>query len=776
MHTSLMYQSDTNWKISETEFREELLGKCESIFCSGNGYMGLRATTEESYLFETKNLFVAGTFNKPNQNEVTELPNAADLIGMEIYLDGERFTLVKGTIKKYVREINLKNGELVRSVIWKSSKGNEFELTFRRFVSMDNLHIIGQSVDITGINIPLTIEVETGIDGTTTNHGVSHFLETEKRLYQKKYMQYVATTNQSQIGFVFNTAMSFEKSGKNLNLLGELQMERRKVYCKYTANAQKLETFHMEKISTVYTTLDRELEMQDIKEIQREAIEVLITVAKEGYQTLLSKSTKVWEENVWNRASVLIESENSIDQLAIRFAQYHLAIMAPEHDERMSIGAKGLSGEGYKGHVFWDTDIFILPYYIFTKPLVARKLELYRYETLDYCHTKACDGGYAGAQYPWESAWITDGEVTPEFGDADIVTGMPQTVWTGLLEQHITADVAYGVWQYYQVTNDEQFMKNNGYELIFDTAKFWYSRLEYGKDNKYHIHNVIGPDEYKEHVSDNAFTNYMAYWNIDCAVKIYEHLKRSNIILLEKLQQKLELETIVEQWKKSLSQIYLPKPNKEGVIPQDTAYLLKKNINLDKYKKQDFALGIYADYNSEQLNDIQVLKQADLILAMVLLGDYFDDNCKRNNWNYYEKRTLHDSSLSLSTHCILANDLQLKKEAYELFHKLIAVDMGSNMKTSDDGIHAASIGGIWQSVIFGFGGVRVRNAGLTINPELPNTFHKLEFEIMWHGSKLRVSQTKEKMSLERLYGREIVEITCKGNKYFVKEKIIEILF
>ena len=228
----------------------------------------------------------------------------------------------------------------------------------------------------------------------------------------------------------------------------------------------------------------------------------------------------------------------------IRFAQYHMQLMTPAHDRRMNIGAKGLSGEGYKGHTFWDTEIFLLPYFIFTMPEVARSLEEYRYLSLPGAHAKAAQGGFKGAQFPWESAWLDDGEVTPEFLGTDILTGLPTKVWSGLIEIHITADVAFGVWQYYICTGDQEFMDRYGYEIILDCAKFWLSRLETGEDGLLHMNDVVGPDEFKEHVNDNAFTNYMARWNIGKAIEDREYLKAEKPALYAALNEKLGLRMV----------------------------------------------------------------------------------------------------------------------------------------------------------------------------------------------------------------------------------------
>jgi len=445
--------------------------------------------------------------------------------------------------------------------------------------------------------------------------------------------------------------------------------------------------------------------------------------------------------------------------LAVNFAQYHLHIMTPAHDSRMNIGAKGLSGEGYKGHTFWDTEIYALPYFIFSNPGVARKLLKYRYLSLDGARQKAKGNGYEGAQFPWESAWIDDGEVTPEWGPADVMTGLPLRIESGFLEQHITSDVAYGVWQYYQATGDEPFMAACGYELIFETAWFWVSRLEFSDaDGMYHINDVMGPDEYKEHVDDNAFTNYMAWWNIKTAIHCYDILKSQNREVFDRLNARLRLQEKYPDLIEKANKIFLPQPREDNVLPQDKTYLSLGDIDLSKYKDNDDPGAIYKDYNSAQISQIQVTKQADVLLLFLLLEDLFPDEVKRASWQYYEPRTLHGSSLSPSTHAILASDLHLTKRAYSLFQKACRIDLGPNMHACDDGIHAAAMAGIWQSAVFGFGGVRMVDGKLRIIPHLPAEWDRFAFVLYWRNQRLEIGITHSEISMVNQTNTEPVEI------------------
>lgn len=771
--TNIRYNKAEKWEIEESKFSAEFLGKCEAIMSLGNGYLGLRSATEERYLGEKRGYFVAGTFNKFDKDEVTELPNIADVLAIDMYFNGQYFTLEKGEIKEYSRTLNLRTGELTRHVYWISPLGDEFNISFYRVVSLKDLHLIAQKVEITPVNNNADIKAIAGIDGRITNSGSQHLSDNDKRLYEKRYMQMIQTTTESNISLVHNTTCSFAMNKKTLDMDSRIVIERRRIHTEYIGKIDRGNTLVIEKVSNVYTSRDKENKGLGLAAIQEKSLHAIKLRSEEGYDEILLESAQEWNAKVWNVNPIIIESEDPFDQLAIRFAQYHLTIMTPAHDNRMSIAAKGLSGEGYKGHTFWDTDIFILPYFTFTNPAIARQLEEYRYLSLGGARQKALSNGYEGAQYPWESAWIDDGEVTPMWGAADIITGLPMKIWSGFIEQHITSDVAYGIWQYYMVTDDEEFMDRYGYELLLDTAKFWVSRLECSnEDNKYHINNVVGPDEYKEHADDNAYTNYMAYWNIKKAMEYYQLLKLEKPDIYDQLNVKLDLENTYRVWNERVDKIYLPKPRETDlVIPQDKHYLSYKEIDLTKYKNQEQVGSLFFDYNLDQVNKLQVSKQADIMVLFFLMEDIFSLDVKKANWNYYEPRTLHDSSLSLSTHCILANDMGDYDMAYNLFRRASYIDLGPNMKTSDEGIHAASIGGIWQSTIFGFGGVRMLNGNLRIEPNLPKAWSKLQFNIIWKGQVLKVKILKDRFTIENITKKKEVIVCHKGKGYKIINKL-----
>lgn len=738
-----------NWLIVEEKFVSDHVGKTESIFCLGNGYLGLRSSNEEKNIKKIKNMFLNGVFNKAQKDEVSELANIPDILEFDILIDGSSVPFNEQTITSYSKELNMKDGILSRIVEVKTDEYTA-NFTFERFVSLDNKHIIGQNIKIT-INKDCQVEIYSGIDGQVSNSGCQHFDEGNKRLYGN-IMQQIVTTNQSEIKVSVNTAV--KTSGESDELI---QMDRRKIFKRIKINNQKNEEIEFEKISYICSTIDKEYENDE--EIGEKSKLDFQKILEDGYQKLKTNSINKWNE-YWVDKDIEIKGFD-YGETAMRFAQFHLRAHTNVLDQRMNIGAKGLSGEGYKGHAFWDTELFMLPYFIYTQPEAAKNLIKYRYLGLEGAHKKAQNMGYEGAMYPWESAWPSDGEVTPVWGAADIKTGLATKIESGFIQLHITADVIYGLWLYYKVTDDVEFLKEFGFEMILDTAKFWLSRVE-KTERGYELKQIMGPNEYKEHIDNDAFTNHMMKWNVDLAIKyiekydLFNELKKFNFT--------------IEQLKDLSENIYLQKINKELILPENDTFLNLKQIDLTKYKNQKNVGLMFEDYNLEEVQKIQVCKQADVLVLFLLLEDEFSKEEKIANFEFYEKRTLHDSSLSLSTHSVLASDLNQKEMAYDLYKKSLDIDLGQNMKTSDHGIHMASYGGMWQSVVYGFGGVRFTDESLRIDPNLPKSWNELKFNIKYKNQKLEIKIDQNNLFVKN-QGNKTITFTNKGVIHIVDPKL-----
>lgn len=746
--------AETSWIIEETSFHEKYTGKCESIFTQGNGYLGLRNSLEERYVDTVRGMFITGTFNKASKEEATELPNVSDIVNMEIELNGERFSMTEDNLKEYSRTLNLYTGETCRNVLWEGKNGNVVQLSFHRFVSYKNVHVIGAYVEIKPVNCDVKATVVSGINAQVTNHGAQHLTEFSKRAFEEKFLQMGMVTTESAVSIAVSTVHKVFQSGKYTeDAASKIIDDRRKIHAEIQLVIPQGETARVEKISTVHSSRDLEYvasgKEPEGENVCRDGLDNLKEAEEKGYETLLEESKKVWEK-IWKKQDIQIDSKEDDAQIAVRFALYHLQIMVRREDNRVGIGAKALSGEGYKGHSFWDTETFIFPYFQMAEPETARTLLEFRYKGLYGARKKAIENGYKGAMYPWEAAWVSDGEVTPYVVGVNVHTGEPMICLTGVIEQHITSDIIFALWQYYAATDDQDFMDRYGYEMTIETARFWNSRLEWiEENNRYEIRDVIGPDEYKEHVDNNAYTNYMAHENMRLAAQVIACIRDEKKDIYGKMQKLMQeegtsLEQLEEELKDKMKKLYLPQPDeKTGIIPQFDGYFDLKEIDLSVYKNASVVGTIFHDYSGEDVQGMQAGKQADIVELLYQMEDITTPDNKAKNYVYYEARTLHDSSLSKAIHSITACDLGMEKEAYEMFMSAALTDLGQEMKSSDAGIHSANMGGVWQDVVMGFGGIRIRDGHLRIAPNCPKQWEKFTYPLYWKGNELHITVCKD---------------------------------
>jgi len=450
-----------------------------------------------------------------------------------------------------------------------------------------------------------------------------------------------------------------------------------------------------------------------------------------GYEDLLAAHVAAWGD-VWEASDVVIEGDPKA-QLAVRFNLFHLLAAAPRHDDRASIPAKTLSGFGYRGHVFWDTDIFAVPFLTFTQPALARNLLTYRYHTLPGARRKAKAAGYEGAMFAWESADTGD-EVTPRWVPDPTGQNLVR-IWPGDIELHISADVAHAVWHYWQVTGDEEWMRHYGARIILETAVFWGSRAEWNPARGcYELRDVIGPDEYHEHVNNNAFTNRMVQWHLATALEVLAWLRRQDPHRAAELERQLDLTPErLKRWADVVGCLFVPHDPESGLIEQFEGFFDLEDVNLADYEPRTRSM--QAILGIEGANRAQVIKQPDVLMLLYLLREHYDQETLRVNWEYYAPRTDHTygSSLGPAVHAILACELGRSEEAYAHFMRAALVDLEDLRDNAADGIHAGSAGGVWQALVFGFGGVRLTEAGPVANPRLPPGWARLKFRLRYRG-------------------------------------------
>jgi kojibiose phosphorylase len=477
-------------------------------------------------------------------------------------------------------------------------------------------------------------------------------------------------------------------------------------------------------------------------ELDGSDVEALKQAESKGFRELQRDHSDAWEER-WRASDVVVEGDPAA-QLSLRFALYHLISSGDPHSDLASIGARGLTGPGYNGHVFWDTDVFMLPFFLFTQPEVARRLIGYRFRALPAARSRARKLGYRGALYAWESA--DDGEdCTPQ-----VVIGLDGTivpVLTGLEEHHISADVAWAAWRYWEATRDQEFLVDTGAEIILETARFWASRARRGRDGRYHIAPVIGPDEYHESVRNNAFTNLLARWNLERGLEVGALLDALDVKVWTALAERLDVRpSELDRWR-AVAQGLVNRFDADTLLyEQFDGFFRLENIIAAEVAPRPFAADVVL--GRERVHRSQVIKQADVVMLMHMLGDVFPRDVVLANYRYYEPRTSHGSSLSPAVHAVVAARAGLHEEALSYFRMTASIDLDDRMGNASQGIHMAAAAGLWQAAVFGFGGVRQEGDCLRIDPHLPDSWSALSFPFTWRGGALRLRVARSHMEID----------------------------
>ncbi|HPH96657.1 MAG TPA: glycoside hydrolase family 65 protein [Anaerolineaceae bacterium] len=711
-----------HWILGEKAFNVEKLRHAETIFTIGNGYLSTRGVFEEGLAGEERTTFLHGVFDAAPV-VFTELANAPDWLDLQLWLNGERFNLGEGDLLAYERHLDMQNALLTRRLTWRSPNGLTCELLFERFASLAQPHQLFQRVQVKPLNGAVTLQAQASLSSEADNNGLKHWHHLKQHAGSEQAWLLCRTRESGvELAAGFNLMVEAKTAVKiaGWNVQGRPTLA---VDCQAAAG----ETVTIEKQAVIYTNRDTADPLQSM-------LKTLASPAR--WAEAWPAHQAAWQAE-WLRSDVMIEGDAEA-QLAVRFSLYHLLIAAPRQDDRVSIGAKTLSGLGYRGHVFWDTETFMLPFFTYNRPEVARNLLSYRWHTLPGARRKAARNGYQGAQFAWESA-ATGDEVTPtwvpHFADSTRLV----RIWTGDIEIHISADVAYAVLQYWRATGDDVFMLDRGAEIVLETAAFWASRVEWVEDLKrYEISDIIGPDEYHDHVDNNAYTNYLVRWHLQQAIGLVDWLAEHAPERLKELGQNLDLSSAaLAGWQKAADLIYCPFDPQTGIIEQFDGFFERQEVDLAALEPRD--ISVQALFGIDETCATQVLKQPDVLMLLYMLPDLLGPEVLRANYNYYTPRTDHTfgSSLGPSIQAVMACQMGDVAEAYDHFMRAARADLRDVRGNAGDGIHGASAGGLWQAVVFGFAGLRLTEAGPQVSPRLPAGWKRVAFTINWRGQELK---------------------------------------
>ncbi len=716
------------WEISEFPFQPEKLNHYETLLTIGNGYIGTRASFEEGYPGDIPATLVHGIYDHAPGALVPELVNAPNWLDIKLHIDGTSFRLItetedylrpsQGVLLGYRRTLDMKCALLRREGLFRAASGSVVRLVFERFASLDDEHVLAQRVQITAVDGTPEVSIESGINADVSNDGVRHWLPQMTIEAAGSAIGVEVTAQQS--GYVLGMASRFISPTPTQSDTQPLRP--------YSFTAVKLDpmaSITFDKITAVYTSRDVAPPLAAAQEKAGEA-------ARSGYDRLLADHKAEWAK-YWEDCDVQIDGDEEAQQV-VRFAAYHILIAAPRHDERVGIGPKTLSGLGYKGHVFWDTDLFIVPPLILTQPELARNLLMYRYHLLPGARKKARDNGYEGAMYPWEST-DTGEETTPQWSNPQ-PDGTRIRIWTGDREQHISTDIAYAILMYWRWAGDDEFICKYGAEIVLDTAVFWGSRVE-AKNDRYEISQQIGPDEYHENVDNSVFANRMVVWHLQAALDLLDWLRANAPDDAERLMRALDLsDTRLGRWRDIIANMYIPFDQQRQIHVEFPGFFDMEYIPVHFYEPRQAS--VQAILGHTRTTQTQVVKQADVVMLMALLGDQVGSRqVMLNNWNTYAPRTDHGSSLSPAVHAIVAARLGLDEAALEMFEHAAGIDLRNNKGNVADGIHGATCGGIWQAVLLGFCGLQLNDEQEpVIEPRLPAHWRQVSFHIYYRGERI----------------------------------------
>ena len=775
---------DPEWLLVEEGFTLAREHEIESIFAVANGYMGTRGSLAEDSPMSAPATFIAGVFDVPPQSRIPELVSAPDWLRLHVTVDGRELSLDNGEVLEHRRVLDLRQGILWREWRQRDPAGRITHVHGMRLASLADRHVLVQSVAFTPENYGGRVLLESSIEGApheaespsiptpvrdpATSSAASPpgapgavdvlsrstLLDTSTRSATSPtavaarpriaMLSFRIASTGVEIAFASATRLTMVSAATKVDVIEDTASDARH---RWTVDMRIGETYRLDRVVGVFTSRDVE------RPADAAAAHIARLLAQSGVDRIVMAHVQAWLAR-WRTSDVQVSGDTAA-QRALRFAIYHLIGAANADDERVSIGARMLTGSTYQGHVFWDTEIFMLPFYVLTHPASARALLMYRYHTLPAARERASSLGYRGALYPWESA-ATGEDVTPRFGW--FPDGTMVEILTGTEEHHISADVAYAVWQYWRATGDDAFLLAAGAEILLDTARFWASRGTLEADGRYHIRHVIGPDEYHENVDDDAYTNLMAQWNLEHGATVAELLETRWPESWREISRALALTADeVREWRRLAEAMYTGFDAETGLYEQFAGYSALEDIDLAAHEPRTAPIDVIL--GRERIQRSQVNKQADVIMAIYLLWDRFPHAVREANFRYYEPRTSHGSSLSPAIHALVAARLGDRVLAARYFREAADIDLADNMGSAAGGVHAAALGGLWQAAVFGFAGVQLRDGGIVMAPRFPPGWHAMRATLQWRGQILHVTVTEDPPRIEvQLEGDGVVPL------------------
>ncbi len=729
------YLKHDEWCIIEEGFNPENTRASESIFSLGNGAMGQRANFEEKYSGLTlQGSYVAGVYY-PDKTRVgwwkngypeyfAKVINSTNWIGIDIEVNGEQLDLAKVSVDEFRRVLNMKEGYLERTFICEMQSGIKIAVSAKRFLSIVNPELGAIRYSIKPLTGRATITINPYLDADVrnedSNYGEKFWDEVERSVSNN---QGYIVTKTKKLDFHVGHGMLYTVwlNGTRLNLDANPISKEKYVGSQFTLDIASGDELLLVKFASVISSLNYEKGSfpKVLNSHLNEAVE-------KGFIKMLAEQAEAWAD-VWAHSDITIDGDVAAQQ-AIRFNIFQLSQTYTGKDERLNIGPKGFTGEKYGGSTYWDTEAYCLPFYMITHgQKVARQLLLYRYKQLDKAIENAQKLGFTNGAALFPMVTMNGEECHNE--------------WEITFEEiHRNGAIAFAVYNYVRYTNDKGYLANFGLELLISIARFWSQRINFSEDKgKYVMLGVTGPNEYENNVNNNWYTNLIACWCMEYAAEAAEYVKSTEPEKYANLIKKLNFVENVEltKWKEIRENMFFPEDKKLGVFLQQEGYMDKEQIlvkDLDPKQRP-----INQKWSWDRILRSCFIKQADVLQGMYFLEDRFDVETIRRNFEFYEARTVHESSLSPCVHSVQAALIGHIEKAYELYLRTARLDLDDYNHEVREGLHITSMAGTWISIVEGFGGMRVRNDMLVFNPLIPKQWKSYSFKVWFRENVLKVN-------------------------------------
>ena len=733
------------WNLIEQSFRPEYIAQMEAVLALGNGYLGMRGAPEEEEPSEQNGTFINGFhetwpilysetaygFARTGQTML----NVTDSKIIRLFVDDEPFRLGEANIRDYRRRLDMRAGTLDRELLWETSSGKLVRIASRRLISFVQRHAAAISYEVTLLNAdaPVVISSEMALPKARLRKGETD--PRQARIFtgdvlhfrggydQDRRIVLAHATEQTRMILACGIDHDFRSDNPH-----QYETRRRDDFGQvaFSMTARAKTPIGLTKYMVYHSAQDATPE-----QISGRAEWTLDRIASQGFAALLAEQ-RDFLDSFWRRSDVEVsdidEARAKLStvevQQAIRLNLFHI-LQASARAERTGVAAKGLTGQAYEGQYFWDTEIYLLPFLTYTSPHIAKNLLRFRYGMLDQARARARELNQRGALFPWRTI---DGREASAYYAA------------GTAQYHINADIMYALRKYVNATGDREFLWECGAEMLVETARLWRDLGFFSsrKGGKFCINGVTGPDEYNTVVNNNTYTNLMARENLRFAAETVEALEGEQPAALKALIRKTGLQPKeVEEWKRAAENMYVPYDAAAGIYPQDDGFLDRQPWDFANTPKESYPLLLF--YHPLNIYRCQVIKQADVILAMFLLGDHFSDEDKRRNFEFYDPLTTGDSSLSSCIEAIMALEVGEYQKADDYVRAALLMDLADVGGNVRDGCHIASMGGTWMVLAYGFGGLRDHDGVLSFRPRHPPDGHgSLRFPLTYRGQVLDV--------------------------------------